>query len=61
MFFDPQLLHRELAALSPEPIIDDIELLTAEHTKTDQSCHEKDGQSIIRVDNESSCFFFPKR
>ena len=36
LFFDPQLLHqlyKELAALSPEPIIDDIELLTVEHTK----------------------------
>ena len=35
MFFDPQLLHqmyRELAALSPEPIFDDIELLTVELT-----------------------------
>ena len=35
MFLDPQLLHqlyKELAALSPEPIIDDIELLTVEHT-----------------------------
>ena len=36
LLFDPQLLHqryRELAALSPEAIFDDIELLTVEHTK----------------------------
>ena len=49
LFFDPQLLHqlyRELAALSPEPTFDDYWTVNCRAHKIDQSCHDKDGQSM---------------
>ena len=55
MSLDLQLIcqmYKELAAFSPERQIYCLLNWTVERTtRTDQSCHEKDGKSIIRANN----------
>ena len=66
MSLDSQLilyqLYKELTAFSPEPPIDCLlnSTVKEKQRKLINPIMKKDGQSIIRVDNESSCFFFPK-